>query len=197
MKDFKMKKTSWTYRFLKRCGVHLSPQKYGDISFLKLFYLAMRLWRNEILQKLAKDSVILTPAPLNVRVIRPMLHRWRGVEVGKNVSIDQEVIFDSVYPEKIHLADGCIIANGVHIVVHKRDFSQYRAGDNVNDLGYIIEDTYIGRGATVGIGAIILGGVTVGEGAVVAAGSLVTRNVEPYTMVAGIPAKKIKDFPTK
>lgn len=185
---------SLAYRTLRKFGVHLSPEKYGDINFGSLIYKALCLWKNEILQKLAKDAVILAPAPLNVRVIRPMLHRWRGMDIGKNVSIDQEVIFDSVYPEKIHLADGCIIANGVQIVVHKRDFSNYKEGSNVNDLGYIIADTYIGKGATIGIGSIILGGVTVGDGAVVAAGSVVSKNVEPYTMVAGIPARQIREF---
>ena len=187
-------KLSFTYRTLKKMGVHLSPLKYGQISLGSLVYKALRLWKNEILQKLAKDAVILIPAPLSVRILRPMLHRWRGVKVGKNVSIDQEVIFDSVYPERIHLADGCIIANGVQIVVHKRDFSDYKKGSNVNDLGYIIADTYIGRGATIGIGAIVLGGVTIGEGAVVAAGSVVSKDVEPFTMVAGIPAKLIRTF---
>lgn len=188
------KEYSRTYRVLRKLGVHISPVKYGRISLISLIVRALRLWKNEILQKLAKNSVIIIPAPLSVRVLRPILHRWRGVKVGKNVSIDQEVIFDSVYPEKIHLKDGCIIANGVQIVVHKRDFSDYKVGDNVNDLGYIIEETHIGRGATIGIGSIILGGVNVGEGAVVAAGSVVTKSVPSYTMVAGVPAKIIKNF---
>ena len=82
-------------------------------------------------------------------------------------------------------------------MVHKRDFSDYKAGDNVNDVGYLIEDTVIGKGATIGIGAIILGGIQIGEGAVVAAGSVVTKNVEAYTMVAGIPAKLVRKFPSK
>lgn len=189
-----MQKLSSTYIFLKKIGVHLSPLKYGQISLIELIKKAMRLWKNEILQKLAKDGVIIVPAPLNVRVIRPILHRWRGVNVGKNVSIDQEVIFDSVYPEKIHLEDGCIISNGVQIIVHKRDYSKYRIGDNVNDLGYIIQDTYIGKGVTVGAGAIILGGITIGEGAVIAAGSVVTKSVGAYTLVAGVPAKVLKKF---
>ena len=47
----------------------------------------------------------------------------------------------------------------------------------------------------VGTRAIILPGVTVGEGAVVAAGAVVTRNVDPYTIVAGCPAKKIGERP--
>lgn len=189
-----MKDLSLTYRLLKNMGLHLSPIKYGQINPFELVGKALRLWKNEILQKLAKDSVILTPAPLNVRLLRPLLHRWRGVKVGKNVSIDQEVIFDSVYPEMITLEDGCIIANGVQIVVHKRDFSNYHVGDNVNELGYVIAETTIGKGATIGLGAIVLGGVYVGHGAVVAAGALVTKDVEPYTMVAGIPAKLIRRF---
>lgn len=45
----------------------------------------------------------------------------------------------------------------------------------------------------IGAGAIILNGITIGEGAVVGAGSVVTHDVEPYTIVAGNPAHKIKD----
>ena len=45
----------------------------------------------------------------------------------------------------------------------------------------------------INLGATIMGGVIVGEGAVVAAGALVTKDVEPWTIVAGVPAKKIAD----
>jgi acetyltransferase-like isoleucine patch superfamily enzyme len=54
-------------------------------------------------------------------------------------------------------------------------------------------DVTIGDRAWIAYGAIILPGVTIGEGAVVGAGSLVTRDVEPFTIVAGVPARKIKD----
>ena len=47
----------------------------------------------------------------------------------------------------------------------------------------------------IGIGAIILPGVTIGRGAIVGAGAVVTRNVEPYSIVAGVPARKIGDRP--
>ena len=43
--------------------------------------------------------------------------------------------------------------------------------------------------------ALVLGGVTIGKGAIVAAGSVVTKNVDPYTIVAGVPAVKIADVP--
>lgn len=46
--------------------------------------------------------------------------------------------------------------------------------------------------AWIGMSAIILKGVTVGEGAIVAAGSVVTKDVPPHTIVAGVPARVIK-----
>ena len=54
-------------------------------------------------------------------------------------------------------------------------------------------DVLIGDRAWIGYRALVLPGVTIGEGAVVGAGAVVTRDVAPYTMVAGSPARKIGD----
>jgi acetyltransferase-like isoleucine patch superfamily enzyme len=50
----------------------------------------------------------------------------------------------------------------------------------------------IGNKAWIGFNVIILKGITIGEGAVIGAGSVVTKDVEPFTVVAGNPAKIIK-----
>lgn len=66
------------------------------------------------------------------------------------------------------------------------DFFAWRRGNRV----VIGNDVWIGHGATV------LPGVTVGDGAVIGAGAVVSRNVEPYTIVGGVPAKLIRErFP--
>jgi hypothetical protein len=58
-------------------------------------------------------------------------------------------------------------------------------------------DIVIGHDAWLGAGARIMGGVTVGDGAVVAAGAVVTRDVAPYTVVGGVPARVIRErFPS-
>ncbi len=55
--------------------------------------------------------------------------------------------------------------------------------------------TKIGRDVWIGAHAVILGGVTIGDGAVVAAGAVVTKDVEPGAVVAGVPAKVVKRRP--
>lgn len=58
----------------------------------------------------------------------------------------------------------------------------------------IMRRTVIENHAWIGAGCIILDGVTIGEGAIVAAGAVVNRDVAPYTVVAGVPARKIREI---
>lgn len=71
----------------------------------------------------------------------------------------------------------CIVGDGVHIM------------GSAAVAGKIV----IGNFATIGTNATVLPFLSIGEGAYVGAGAVVTKNVEPYTVVAGIPAKKIRD----
>lgn len=56
------------------------------------------------------------------------------------------------------------------------------------------QKTFLKKGASIGAGAIILGGVTIGEKAMVAAGALVTKDVPPYTLVKGFPAQVVSEI---
>jgi maltose O-acetyltransferase len=69
------------------------------------------------------------------------------------------------------------------------------AKHEVDDPGFAasFDEIVIGDRVWIGIGATILGGVTIGEGAVVSANATVTRDVEPYAIVAGTPARKVRE----
>jgi maltose O-acetyltransferase len=65
----------------------------------------------------------------------------------------------------------------------------------VTDFGEIGGPVTIGDRVFIGARAIVLSGVTIGEGAAVAAGAIVTKDVDPYTIVAGVPARPIGSRP--
>jgi carbonic anhydrase/acetyltransferase-like protein (isoleucine patch superfamily) len=58
----------------------------------------------------------------------------------------------------------------------------------------VIHAAHIEKGALIGIGAVILDGVRVGTGSIIGAGSIVTKDVPPYSLVVGIPARKVRDI---
>jgi len=110
----------------------------------------------------------------------------------------------------------CSIADNVYIVLGKHPISDfistfpsfyYNTEDQINftfhkgaplyrSEQYVNENeqynVVIGNDVWIGSHVIILGGITIGDGAVIAAGAVVSKNVEPYSVVGGIPAQKIK-----
>ncbi|CAD5292951.1 conserved hypothetical protein [Bosea sp. 62] len=75
------------------------------------------------------------------------------------------------------------------------DFSPYQAiavTELVGERDERNEQVVIGHDVWIGTRAVILGGVTIGHGAVIAAGAVVTGNVEPYAIVAGVPARHLR-----
>ncbi len=121
--------------------------------------------------------------------LRVKFHRSRGVKIGKNVLIGNNVTIDNSYPELVYIGDGTSIAGNNLILAHSRPllfhkewFESYKA------------PVIIGKNVWITVGVIILAGVTIGEGSVIAAGSLVTKDIPPYSLAAGIPAKVIKNL---
>jgi carbonic anhydrase/acetyltransferase-like protein (isoleucine patch superfamily) len=124
---------------------------------------------NRILQMLATNF----PGGQNLRVL---LHRARGVKIGKNVWISYNVVLETAYPHLITIDDDAFIGIGVIVIAH---FKGARRG------------VRIGKQVFVGPGAIILPDAEIGDGAVVTAGSVVTAPVPPMTVVQGNPAVPI------
>lgn len=109
--------------------------------------------------------------------------------IGENCSINPYTIIYGVGGIKI--GDNVLIAGHCMIIPNNHNFSDKNiliTKQGCTAKGIIIEDdVWIGHGCS------ILDGVIVGKGSVIAAGSVVSKSVEPYSVMAGIPAKKIKE----
>jgi len=119
---------------------------------------------------------------------------WRkcGFTIGKNTIISPYCLLWSNYStvtDNIVIGDDVIIGPNVIFIgaSHKKE--------DIANYGKIVTTTIgkiiIKNGSWIGAGAIILPDITIHEGAIVGAGAVVTKDVEPYTIVAGVPAKKI------
>lgn len=124
-----------------------------------------------------------------------LLHRLRGVKIGKGVYIARGVMLDDHNPELIELGNYVGLTSGVRVLCHQRDLADYCEGENSQDYPFKEGRVVICDYAHVGLGAIILPGVTIGEGAIIGAGSVVNRDVPPYSLAVGVPAKVIKKYP--
>lgn len=118
------------------------------------------------------------------------------LQIGDNVYIGK----DSLIECNATIGNHCLIANRVAFVGrHDHDFRQIGIpirfsiwiGDLPASATVRREEVVVSDDVWIGYGAILLTGITVGRGAIIAAGSVVTKNVEPYTIVAGNPAEKV------
>ena len=123
---------------------------------------------------------------------------------GKRVHVHG--FFKVKHPENLTIGDDCSINDGVFILGRGKTTIGNRvtlsancmildAGLDVNSSKkeHITQSVAIANDVWIGAGAIILPGVTIGNNAVIGAGSIVTKNVDPYKVVAGNPARVILD----
>ncbi|NFG58750.1 acyltransferase [Clostridium botulinum] len=100
------------------------------------------------------------------------------INIGNSAFFNHNVSLTCI--NKIEIGNKCMFANNVVIVDHDHDL--------ING-GYSNSPIHIGNSVWVGANSVILQGVTIGDGAIIAAGSVVNKDVEANTIVAGIPAK--------
>jgi acetyltransferase-like isoleucine patch superfamily enzyme len=108
------------------------------------------------------------------------LRKILGMTIGKNVRISLKANLDKRNPKGVIIGDGSYLAFGATILCH--DMSRN-----------IRKSVIIGKNCFIGANSIILPGVKIGDEVVVAAGSVVTKDVDNNTIVAGNPAKPIRN----
>ncbi len=114
---------------------------------------------------------------------------------GKHSYISRD---SSINREDTIIGSFCSISDGVRIGLAQHPTNYFSTShfcfDNLNleDVGFVDKPCVIGNDVWIGSDVLIMGGINVGDGAVLAAGTVVTKDVPPYAIVGGVPAKVIK-----
>lgn len=120
----------------------------------------------------------------------------KAITIGRNCYIGKYCTIEA----DVSIGDDVLIANNVGLIGrYDHDYSvvgsSIRHAPHIGDIDYKFKGKnltiIIENDVWIGFGAIVLSGVTIGKGSIVAAGSVVTKNVPPYTIVGGNPAKPI------
>ncbi|MCW8889755.1 MAG: acetyltransferase [Sedimenticola sp.] len=126
------------------------------------------------------------------------VHVCGGAKIGKNVSLGQNVFVGN----EVVIGDKCKVQNNVsvydNVILEEGVFcGPSMVFTNVYNPRSLIErkseysDTLVKHGATLGANCTIVCGVTIGEFAFIGAGAVINKNVKPYALMVGVPAKQI------
>lgn len=126
------------------------------------------------------------------------VHVCSGAKIGKGVSLGQNVFVGN----KVSIGDKCKIQNNVSVYDNVYLEEGVFCGPsmvftNVYNPRSLIErkdqyrNTYVKKGATLGANCTVICGVTIGEYAFIGAGAVVNKDVPPYALMVGVPAKQI------
>lgn len=179
-------------------------------SFLRSFINAYRI--DSIGSNSRIDGVVSKRAPGsrvvvgNGCLIQGILVTETGesvITIGNNTFVGGGTLLDCTkeifLEDDVLISHGCLLADSdnhsVRYSLRKRDLVDWRAGGRHDWTTTEKASVVIRKGAWIGARAIILKGVTIGEGAIVGAGSVVTKDVPPYTIVGGNPARVIREIP--
>jgi UDP-2-acetamido-3-amino-2,3-dideoxy-glucuronate N-acetyltransferase len=109
----------------------------------------------------------------------------RGATIGARCKIQSHTFVC----DGVEIGDEVFVGHGVMFINDKRPRATAADGALQSEADWTLQRTVVERGASIGSGAVILGGVRIGAAALVGAGAVVTRDVAPGEVVAGNPAR--------
>lgn len=113
----------------------------------------------------------------------------KNIQIGNDVDLALDVLITT--SGGVSIGDRTLVGYRTQILSSNHNVPSNK--NRIFDAGHTSAKVEIGSDVWIGASCIILPGVNIGEGAIVAAGSVVTKNVPPFTYVAGVPARVIKE----
>jgi acetyltransferase-like isoleucine patch superfamily enzyme len=114
----------------------------------------------------------------------------KGAKIGKRVKVSSH----SFICEGVTVEDNVFIGHGVMFINDRYPRATNEDSSSQTEADWVCVPTLVKRGASIGSNATILCGVTIGENAIIGAGSVVTHDVLPDTIVAGVPAHPLRQL---
>jgi len=141
----------------------------------------------------------------NVKIFQPDLVNLYGCQIGddtkigtfveiqKNASVGArcKISSHSFICEGVKIDDEVFIGHGV-MFINDPEPRATSDGALQTEADWVVVPTSVRKGASIGSGAVIMCGVTIGEGALIGAGAVVTKDVAPRSVVAGVPARLLR-----
>ena len=120
-----------------------------------------------------------------IQYLRYLFLKLKGYDIHPSVILERNLNLDRLYPQGIHIGKYTLVASHTTILSHDHC-------KRVNNQPLLL-DTYIGKRCFIAVGATILPGVTIGDEVIVGAGAVVTKSVPSNVIVAGNPARIIRE----
>lgn len=171
MHIFKEKQTDLVYWLLYTHVISKIPYSIGNKLKLPLI--------KNMVHHLGLNSTIST----NVKMLNP-----KQIYIGNRVGIARDAVLDG--RGKLKIGDDTMV--GFESVILTSTHNSNRIDIPTNKQGMFFAPVAIGNNVWIGTRAIIMPGVTIGDGAIIGANAVVTKDVDNYTVVGGVPARFIK-----
>ena len=108
--------------------------------------------------------------------------------IGKNCKISSHTFIC----EGVHIEDNVFVGHNVTFINDKHPRATNVDGSMQSDADWKVVETFIRKGASIGSSSTIMCGITIGENSIIGAGAVVTKDVPPNSIAAGVPAKVLR-----
>lgn len=184
MEQVKKTKTSKSFFFKKILWYSITM--VGPIYFLKLYaYYIVNHLHGKRHAKIGKNTNIHPTV---------IIRESQNIFIGNNCYFNHNTILNGG-KKNAKLIIGDFVQTGPNVAFYVANHSHLDNGTPIINQGYYEKDIVIEDDVWIGANSVILPGVTIGEGAIIGAGSVVNKDVSPYSICAGTPAKFIKYRP--
>ncbi|MDR2866227.1 MAG: acyltransferase [Methanomassiliicoccaceae archaeon] len=158
---------------------HLEQEKVSNLPSVKIHAKRRALFYMTTLN--CGDRLYVHP--------KVIIYFPQNMTIGNNVFFNRGAFITA--REEVIIGNDVLI--GPNVMINSGNHNYADKNKLIQEQGHTSKKIVIGDDVWIGGNAVILPGITIGKGAVIAAGAIVTKDVDEYTVVAGIPAKKMKE----